>query len=329
MRTRPFGALGQVSALSLGGGGIGRVYGDVGADEAVATARAAVDAGITLLDLAPIYGPGEASPEAELLIGRAFDRRLPDEVRVTSKVVIEDPSPPEVIRRTMRESLRATLDRLGRDHLDLYILHSYVRPSPSPPLAETVDVDTVRDVIRPELERLVRAGTIGGWGLTGSAAPDPLCEILNEDPRPGAVQCVTNALDLTGSLWPKGLAGSPDNDRIRMTAVARGVPVMGIRALAAGALADDLDRVTTATDPAGLDARRAGEFRVLAREHGVSAAHLAHRYALSLPDIGTLVIGAKNRRELAECVAAEAAGPLASAEMDEISACRERMMEVA
>ena len=38
---------------------------------------------------------------------------------------------------------------------------------------------------------------------------------------------------------------------------------------------------------------------------------LAHRYALSL-DIDTLVLGVKNRRELAECVAAAAAGPLAA-----------------
>jgi hypothetical protein len=37
---------------------------------------------------------------------------------------------------------------------------------------------------------------------------------------------------------------------------------------------------------------------------------LAHRYALSL-DIDTLVLGVKNRRELAECVAAAEAGPLA------------------
>jgi hypothetical protein len=36
---------------------------------------------------------------------------------------------------------------------------------------------------------------------------------------------------------------------------------------------------------------------------------LAHRYALSL-DIDTLVLGVKNRRELAECVAAADAGPL-------------------
>jgi hypothetical protein len=36
---------------------------------------------------------------------------------------------------------------------------------------------------------------------------------------------------------------------------------------------------------------------------------LAHRYALSL-DIDTLVLGVKNRQELAECIAAAEAGPL-------------------
>jgi aryl-alcohol dehydrogenase-like predicted oxidoreductase len=38
---------------------------------------------------------------------------------------------------------------------------------------------------------------------------------------------------------------------------------------------------------------------------------IAHRYALSL-DIDTLVLGVKNREELAECVAAAEAGPLST-----------------
>src|SRR4051794_26924709 len=158
MNMRTFGRLGTVSAISLGGGGVGSVYGAVDRDEAVATVRAAVDAGITMLDLAPIYGPGEASPQAELIVGEAFARKLPEHVRVTSKVVIEDPAPAEVIRSTMRASLRETLDRLGRDHLDVYILHSYIRPAGTAPLPGTVAVDVVRDVVRPEFERLVDAG---------------------------------------------------------------------------------------------------------------------------------------------------------------------------
>jgi hypothetical protein len=41
----------------------------------------------------------------------------------------------------------------------------------------------------------------------------------------------------------------------------------------------------------------------------VGIAALAHRYALSL-DIDTLVLGVKNRGELAECAAAADAAPL-------------------
>jgi aryl-alcohol dehydrogenase-like predicted oxidoreductase len=55
--------------------------------------------------------------------------------------------------------------------------------------------------------------------------------------------------------------------------------------------------------------RRNQHFRRLAEEIGVTPAALAHRYALSL-DIDTLVLGVKNRTELAECLAAADASPL-------------------
>lgn len=58
------------------------------------------------------------------------------------------------------------------------------------------------------------------------------------------------------------------------------------------------------------DFRRAAPFRSLARELGESAASLAHRYALSMPGVDTVVLGVKNRAELRECIAAEARGQL-------------------
>jgi aryl-alcohol dehydrogenase-like predicted oxidoreductase len=57
------------------------------------------------------------------------------------------------------------------------------------------------------------------------------------------------------------------------------------------------------------DFARAAGFRRLAQELEVSPAVLAHRYGPSL-DIGTLVLGVTNCRELAECVEAAEAGPL-------------------
>lgn len=47
---------------------------------------------------------------------------------------------------------------------------------------------------------------------------------------------------------------------------------------------------------------------------------LAHRYALSMPDVATVVLGVKNRQELAECLAAEEAGPLTAEEMRAVEA---------
>jgi aryl-alcohol dehydrogenase-like predicted oxidoreductase len=320
--SRDFGRVGAVSALSLGGGGIGGVYGAVVRDEARATVRAAVDAGITLLDLAPTYGPGEASPQAELVVAEAFGRRLPEQVRVTSKVAIEDPAPATVIRSTMRASLHATLERLGRDHLDLYILHCYVRPPGTAPQPDTIAVDVVSEVVRPEFERLVDEGLIRAWGLTGTAVPDAVCALLEQDPPPDAVQCATNAIDALGNMWPDGLAGEPDGDRILGTAAARGVAVMGVRALAAGALAERLDRAVPASDPTRRDFERAHGFRALAREWGIPPATLAHRYALSLANVATVVIGTKTRRELADCLAAEVAGPLSAEQMARIRETR-------
>jgi aryl-alcohol dehydrogenase-like predicted oxidoreductase len=98
------------------------------------------------------------------------------------------------------------------------------------------------------------------------------------------------------------------------------VPVIGIRALAAGSLADAIDRPVEPDHPAARDFEAAAGFRRLAAERGESAAFLAHRYALSMPELATVVLGVKNRAELEECLAAEAAGPLSEDELRALAA---------
>ena len=90
----------------------------------------------------------------------------------------------------------------------------------------------------------------------------------------------------------------PAKPRAVMAAArAKGVGVMGIRAVQAGALTSALDRPLPENHPEMRDYVRAAGFRRLAGELGVTPALLAHRYALSL-DIDTLVLGVKNRQEL-------------------------------
>src|ERR1700680_2089546 len=81
MQQHSFGRLPPVSRLTLGGGGLGMLWGETSFEECVATVHAAVAAGITLFDLAPRYGDGKA----EEVVGAAFAGQLPRGVRVTSK----------------------------------------------------------------------------------------------------------------------------------------------------------------------------------------------------------------------------------------------------
>jgi aryl-alcohol dehydrogenase-like predicted oxidoreductase len=308
MQQHQFGRLWPVSSLTLGGGGLGMVWGETTFDECVATVHAAVEAGITLLDLAPRYGDGKA----EEVVGEAFAGKLPDGVRVTSKCNLGEPAPAE-IEPILRRSIEGSLARLRLSRLDLFFLHSNVVPDsdhrarwPDAAARMTLYATFVAHV-RPVFERLVGEGLIGAWGLTGIGRPDTIIRLIGETPAPAAVQCIANLLNSPGAL--KFFDGPAKPRAVIAAARAHQVGVMGIRAVQAGALTSAIDRPLPADHPEMQDYDRAAGFRHLAAELGISPAALAHRYALAL-GVDTLVLGVKNRAELAECVAAAEAGPL-------------------
>jgi aryl-alcohol dehydrogenase-like predicted oxidoreductase len=308
MQQHSFGKLPPVSMLTLGGGGLGMLWGETTHAECIATVHAAIAAGINLIDLAPRYGDGKA----ELVVGEAFAGRLPEGVRVTSKCNLGNPTPAE-IEPLLRQSIEASLKRLRLPRLDLFFLHSNVVPDAHhlmhrPDAATRMTTyETFVERVRPLFEQLVAEGLIGAWGLTGIGHPDTIIKLLGERPAPDAVQCVANLLDSPGGL--KFFDGPAKPRAVIAAACANGVGVMGIRAVQAGALTSAIDRPLPAEHPETRDFARAAGFRQLAGELGVAPARLAHRYALSLA-IDTLVLGVKNRQELADCVAAAADGPL-------------------
>lgn len=316
MDTRDFGRLGRVSALTLGGGGIAGVWGSTDRAEAVATIRAAIDAGITMLDLAPSYG---VDAESERAAGAAL--RPADDVMITTKVQLPDDTERDFEGR-IRRSLAAGLSRIGRDHVDLLLLHTQLRPRDgSPSGTGHIGWDAYRDAVLPVFAQLVGEGSIRGWGITAVGHPATVLDALREAPRPDAAQIVVNALDMPGDLW--GFDGvAPEDPALLATAGANGVAVIGIRAVAAGSLTSELDRSVPAGHPAAVDFARAEPFRKLAASFGETPAALAHRYALSVPGVATVVLGVKNRAELAECVAAEERGPLSAEEMAAVEALR-------
>ena len=65
------------------------------------------------------------------------------------------------------------------------------------------------------------------------------------------------------------------------------------------------------SDP--VDYARAAPFRALCAELGEDPAMIAHRYALGMAGVDTVVLGVKNRAELRQCLEAEAQGALDAA----------------
>ena len=308
MQHATLGPFDAVSRLTLGGGGLGLVWGASTEDEAVATVHAALDAGINTIDTAPMYGA------CEDIIALAFDGALPTGVRITTKCQLGQPSVGAVAAK-LEASLDASLAAMRLDHVDIYFLHSNIcaddtvyahgndqRAGFATPWSQYVD-----EVV-PAFEDLERRGRIGAWGITGVGVPSTILEALRHDVKPSVVQAITNLLDSPGGI--RRYADAPRPRAVIAEANANGVGVMGIRAVQAGALTAEFDRVVKASHPDAVDYQRAAPFRALCAELGVDPALLAHRYALDMDGVDTVVLGVKNRVELAQCVEAEALGSL-------------------
>ncbi len=310
MQQKQLGQLWPVSALTIGGGGIGQVWGDTTREESVAVLTEAIDAGINLIDVAPLYGRGEA----ESVVAAAYSGKLPEGVRILTKCMLGDPGD-EPAADIMRRSLENSLSIMQLARVDLFVLHSNILPEGfrlnipehiQDRIATPLPV--FQDQVVPAFEALRAEGLIGHWGITGVGLPQTIMDVLQAEVRPGVTQCVANLLDSPGGMARFSEPAQP-RDIIR-SAQENGVGVLGIRAVQAGALTAAIDREMPDDDPEMQDFQRAAPFREIAQELGESPASLAHRYALSMQGVDSVILGVKNRTELQECIAAEAAGSL-------------------
>ena len=308
MQKSTLGPFDDVSRLTLGGGGLGQGWGASSKAEAVATVHAAVAVGINLIDTAPMYG------ECEAVIAAAFQGVLPAGTRITTKCQLGEPSVGTVAAK-LEASLDASLEVMGLDHADVYFLHSniceddtvYAHRNDQRALFATPWSQYVDEVV-PAFEDLKRRGRIGAWGITGIGIPGTIIKALEHDVKPSVVQAIANLLDSPGGI--RRFSEAPRPRAIIAAAKAHGVGVMGIRAVQAGALTARFDREVKGSHPDAVDYERAAPFRALCAELGIDPALLAHRYALGIEGVDTVVLGVKNRSELAQCVEAEELGIL-------------------
>lgn len=157
MRTRDLGSTGlRVSELALGTWGLsGEGYGKVEESEQDAVIDRALALGITLFDTADTYGAGAM----ETRLGK----RLPKGPEVTVVTKVGTSSAGTLLKKdfspeTLRIATERSLERLGRDRIDVLLLH---HPSP-----KTVS----RGEAVATMKEMVELGLAHTWGVSVGSA---------------------------------------------------------------------------------------------------------------------------------------------------------------
>ena len=153
-----------VSAIGLGCNNFGV---RLDAEGTRAVVDAAIEAGVTLLDTADMYGGGGGS---ESLLGEVLKGRREQVVLATKfghqnydmgyGVAAGAKGGRAYVRRAVEESLH----RLQTDHIDLYQLHT---PDPRTPIAETLAALT--ELVREGKVRYIGHSNLSGWQLAEAA----------------------------------------------------------------------------------------------------------------------------------------------------------------
>jgi aryl-alcohol dehydrogenase-like predicted oxidoreductase len=266
------------------------VYGLADETESIATLRAAVEAGITLIDTGDFYGMGhnemlirralEGMPRAQLVYSVKFGA-----LRGPDGAWLGNDCRPAAVKNFLAYSLR----RLGTDYVDIY---RPARLDPAVPIEETVGA--VAELVRAGYVRHIGLSEVGAATLKRAAAVHPICD-----------------LQIEYSLMSRGIEAS-----ILPTARMLGIAITAYGVLSRGLLSGRVPASDSKGDirlvrmprfaPGNLqkNLNLVDTLAQIGKEKGATAAQLAIAWARSRGHDIVPVIGARRRAQLSESLGA-------------------------
>jgi aryl-alcohol dehydrogenase-like predicted oxidoreductase len=311
MEQRPLGRTGaDVGVIGLGTWQLGGDWGDVDDEAATEVLHAALDAGVTLLDTADVYGDGRSEERIRKALAPRGDRPF-----VATKAG-RRADPFEAAQYTP-ENLRAWIDRsrrnLGVSTLDLVQLHC-------PPPAVYSD-ERVYDT----LDALVAEEAIAAYGVSVETVAEGLTAL--QHPGVQSIQVILNIF-----------RRKPLEELVPAAARA-GVGVLARVPLASGLLTGKYDESTTFPADDHRTFNRNGEafdvgetFAGVPFELGVAAARevaeiagsgvptaaFALRWVIDQPGVTAVIPGARNVTQVRGNVAAATLAPLTDSQLSDL-----------
>jgi aryl-alcohol dehydrogenase-like predicted oxidoreductase len=297
MEYRQLGRSGfNVPVLSFGTGTFGGKGGLAGwgssdAAEATRLVDICLEHGLTMFDSADIYSGGAA----EEVLGAAIKGRR-DKVLISTKATFRSGAGPNDVgssRFHLTRAVETALKRLGTDHIDLFQLHGYDAKTPPEEMLSTLDA-------------LIRAGKIGYIGVSNFSGWHLMKALATAD-RYGLPRFVANQTyysligrDYEWELMPLGL--DQGVGAVVWSPLGWGRLTGKIRR---GAALPDVSRLHTTADfgppvPDEYVYNVVDALDIVAKETGKTVPQIALNWLLQRPTVATVVIGARNEKQLTD-----------------------------
>lgn len=265
---------------------MGGVYGETDEAESVATLHAAMDAGVTLFDAGDFYGMGRS----EMILGTAL-RFQREQVLLSVKFGAQRGPDGSWLGYDARPAavktwLAYSLKRLGTDYVDIY---RPARLDPAVPIEETVGA--IADMVKAGYVRHIGLSEVGPETIRRAAAVHPIVD-----------------LQIEYSLISRGPEAKifPVLEELGIGVTAYGVLSRGL--LSGSKLSGPGDNRARFPRFAGENLARnqqlAARLGAMASARGITPAQLAIAWALAKDERIVPVVGARNRKQLTDTLAA-------------------------
>ena len=284
-----------LGTMTFGGEGLFKVVGQVQQEDADQLVKTAIDAGINFLDTANVYSNGLSEQITGQAIKNLGIKR--EDVVIATKVLGpmgQGPNDRGASRGHIMDQVKASLKRLGTDHIDLYQIHGW---DPLTPMEETVRA--LDDLVRQGHVRYVGVSNWAAWqiakalgiserlGLARFESTQSYYTIVGRDLERELVPMMNS--ECVGLMVWSPLAGGYLSGKYRQGKEG----VDGRRA------SFDFPPVDQARGDVVLDA-----MDKVAQAKGVSIARIALAWLLHQSHVTTVIVGAKRTDQLEDNLAA-------------------------
>jgi aryl-alcohol dehydrogenase-like predicted oxidoreductase len=293
MELRPFGTTGlEVSAVGYGCWEVGGGYGDVEVDDFERAVDRSLDLGVNCFDTAEGYGMGAS----EKALGKALGSRR-DEAVIVTKFGMNYRDKPN-LRDSSRERVLASIDksleRLGTDRVDVFMIHW---PDRETPFEETMTA----------LDDVVQAGKARFVGVSNFKVEE--------------IEECMNVRRVDVAQYGRHLFDRRMDEKVLPYCLDQGIGVMAYGSLAFGLLTGsftedhdfgsedwrsrqgNMGSIKLFASLFGPEAfpsnvRAVNDIKSIAEKYGKSLPQLALRWVLSHPAISTALVGCRNVAEV-------------------------------